>query len=546
MSIKFPARRLVSQEDSALVQRPDVPRSKFTGSWTRKTTFNAGQLIPFMCEEVLPGDMLKYDVTAYVRMSTPLFPIMDNQRIDTFFFFVPNRLVWDNWVKFMGEQVDPDSSINYTVPVVTTPVGGFAPNTVFDHFGLPTVGQLDPAGALFVNVMPLRAYNLIYNQWFRDENLQNSAYFTKADSDVGAPATNYSLRYRAKSADYFTSCLPWPQKFTAPTVPLGGNAPVGGIGFYDGEPAVNSGNAHFRVSDNSTPIFNYYKSSADGTNAYIYADAIAVGGGNYRPNVFADLSQASGVAINTLRQAFLTQQLLERDARGGTRYTEIIKSHFGVTSPDMRLQRPEYCGGGSSPFNITPVAQTAPTENAALGVLGGAGTSVGQHRASYAATEHGYIIGLINVKSELSYQQGIHKMWTRQTRYDFYWPSLAGLGEQAVLRKEIYVRGVPAEDDTVFGYQERWHEYRTHVSEVTGMFKSTTAGNIDEWHLAQQFNPAPTLSGSFIVDDPPMNRVLAGQLVPNNYLSYLADILIRREAVRPLPVYGTPVTLGRF
>lgn len=549
MSIKFPARRLVSQEDSALVQRPDVPRSKFTGSWTRKTTFNAGQLVPFMCEEVLPGDMLKYDVTAYVRMSTPLFPIMDNQRIDTFFFFVPNRLVWDNWVKFMGEQVDPDSSINYTVPVVTTPLGGFAPNSVFDHFGLPTTGQLDPAGALFVNVMPLRAYNLIYNQWFRDENLQNSAYFTKADTDIGAPATNYVLRYRAKSADYFTSCLPWPQKFTAPSVPLGGNAPVLGIGIDAAWASVNNNNT-FRQSDGSNEVWNPWSDTIDADNVPFAIKTAAIGGGSYRPDVFADLSQASGVAINTLRQAFLTQQLLERDARGGTRYTEIVKSHFGVTSPDMRLQRPEYCGGGSSPFNITPVAQTVPfvagEDSSPLGNLGGAGTSVGQHRASYAATEHGYIIGLINVKSELSYQQGIHKMWTRQTRYDFYWPSLAGLGEQAVLRKEIYVRGVPAEDDTVFGYQERWHEYRTHVSEVTGMFKSTTAGNIDEWHLAQQFNPAPTLSGSFIVDDPPMDRVLAGQLVPNNYLSYLADILIRREAVRPLPVYGTPVTLGRF
>jgi len=545
MSIKFPARRLVSQEDSALVQRPDVPRSKFTGSWTRKTTFNAGQLIPFMCEEVLPGDMLKYDVTAYVRMSTPLFPIMDNQRIDTFFFFVPNRLVWDNWVKFMGEQVDPDSSINYTVPVVTTPLGGFAPNSVFDHFGLPTTGQLDPAGALFVNVMPLRAYNLIYNQWFRDENLQNSAYFTKADSDIGAPATNYTLRYRAKSADYFTSCLPWPQKFTAPTVPLGGNAPVVGLGIFPGVVPTGNNSAFYETGTGAAVNYPDFQAS-DAAGTGFAMRSVPAGGGGQRPDVYANLSAASGVAINTLRQAFLTQQLLERDARGGTRYTEIVKSHFGVTSPDMRLQRPEYCGGGSSPFNITPIAQTAPTAGAALGVLGGAGTSVGQHRASYAATEHGYIIGLINVKSELSYQQGIHKMWTRQTRYDFYWPSLAGLGEQAVLRKEIYVRGVPAEDDTVFGYQERWHEYRTHVSEVTGMFKSTTAGNIDEWHLAQQFNPAPTLSGSFIVDDPPMNRVLAGELVPNNYLSYLADILIRREAVRPLPVYGTPVTLGRF
>ena len=265
--------------------------------------------------------------------------------------------------------------------------------------------------------------------------------------------------------------------------------------------------------------------------------------------VYADLSTATGVTINQLRQAFLVQQLLERDARGGTRYTEIIRSHFGVVSPDMRLQRPEYIGGGSSPLMITPVAQTAPTTGLTVGALGGAGTATGQHQAHYASTEHGYILGLINVKSDLSYQQGMHKMWKRSTRYDFYWPSLAGLGEQAVSRGEIYCTGDPANDDVVFGYQERWHEYRTHVSEVTGHFRSGTTGTLDAWHLAQRFLTAPVLGDTFIKDDGVniLDRVLAaGSTARTGFQQYLADILIQRDRTAPLPMYGTPVLLGRF
>lgn len=545
MSLKF-TRRLVSQEDSAMIARPDVPRSKFHGSWTRKSTFNAGFLVPFMVEEVLPGDMLKYDVTAYVRMATPLYPLMDNQRIDTFFFFVPNRLVWTNWVKFMGEQNSPADTIAYTTPQLVSPSGGFAVNTVYDHMGLPCAGQITAGQTISVNSLPLRMYNLIYQQWFKDENLINSPSIRTGDT--GDVVGDYALFRRGKSSDYFTSALPWPQKFTAPTVALGGQARVTGLGIF-GTPAslvsrnVNETNT-FGASTNPWPTATYSSGSSFDTTSM--AIKVAYNGTSYGPQVYADLSTATGVDINTLRQAFLTQELLERDARGGTRYTEIVKSHFGVTSPDARLQRPEYIGGGSSPFNITPVANTSQT---GLGALGGAGTAVGQHRASYASTEHGFIIGLINVKTELSYQQGLHKMWTRQTRYDYYWPSLAGLGEQAILRQEIYCTGTDAEDTAVFGYQERWHEYRTRVSEVTGQFRSTTTGTLDAWHLAQRFTTFPTLGQTFIEDqtDSILDRALAaGATARTTPQQYLADILIRREAVRPLPVFGTPVSLGRF
>lgn len=530
MSYVLPKRTLVSQDDHAMTARPDVPRTKFSGSWTRKTTFDAGKLVPFMVDEVLPGDMLKYNVTAYVRMSTPLFPIMDNQRVDTFFFFIPNRIIWDNWVKFMGEQTNPGDSIAYSLPTITLSATDPTVGSLYDHMGLPTVGQLTGGQSIIVNALPLRCYNRVWNEWFRDQNVVNSA--PAYTNDGPEPfVSDYVLRNRAKSHDYFTSALPWPQKFTAPTVPLGGSANVYGIG-ASGATILGPTSFNSTVSGLAQNYSVYYDTATSNI-------AIQLGG------PIADLSTATGVSINTFRQAFLVQQLLERDARGGTRYVEILKSHFGVTSPDFRLQRPEYIGGGSTPLNITPVAQTAPTTGAVVGALGAAGTAAGSHSASYAATEHGYILGLINVRTELSYQQGLHKMWTRSTRYDFYWPSTSGLGEQAILRQEIYCTGVDADDQTVFGYQERWHEYRQRYSEVTGLFRSTSTGNIDEWHLAQQFTAAPTLGQTFIEDTPPMSRVLAaGSLAAGQ--QYLADILIRRDATRPVPMFGTPVTLGRF
>lgn len=535
--VNLPTRRLVSQQDSAMIQRPDIPRSKFTGSWSRKMTFDQGKLYPFMVDEVLPGDHMKYDVTAYVRMATALFPIVSNLRLDTFFFFVPCRIVWANFVRMMGEQDDPGASIAYTVPVVESGGAGFARYGLADYMGVPTHDQTDGLSPEQVNAMPFRAYNLIWQTWFRDESLDSTAFIYTGDA-VQAESS-YPLRWRAKSHDYFTSCLPWPQKFTAPAIPIGTSAPVRGIGSpTSGVPGTHAG----AVSDVNLGTARNFASAWSTATAVVDDVWFDTAGG-----VYADLSASTGVSINTLRQAFLVQQLLERDARGGTRYTELVRSHFGVISPDARLQRPEYLGGGQTPIMLTPIAQTAPTAGVPLGALGAAGTATGSHQASYAATEHGYIIGLLSVKAELSYMQGLWKMWTRSTRYDFYFPALAGLGEQAVLRKEIYWRGDPALDELVFGYQERWQEYRTRVSEVAGAFKGgvDAAGALETWGLWQRFVTPPVLGSTFIQDNAPMTRVLAAGASAVDQM-FLGDFLINREAVRPIPMYGTPVLLGRF
>lgn len=544
--VNLPQRKLVSQEDSSIIKRPELPRSRFTGTFTRKMPLQSGLLHVFLCDEILPGDHVQYDATAYVRMSTPLFPIMDNQRIDTFFFFTPSRILWDHWVNMMGEQADPSSSIDFGLPYIASPPDGFAVASIYDDFGIPTLGQLATGEHIDINALPLRAYNRIFNDWFRD---QNSVGSRPVHTDDGPdPYTDYGLRNRAKSHDYFTTALPWPQKFTAPTVPIAGIAPITGIGKAD-ITSVQTGPVPAGETDDyesgSAQIYAKYANFTTAAAGTMVAEIVGPDShGFYYPAIYADLSQATGVAINTFRQAFMIQTLLERDARGGTRYTELLLNHFGTRNPDYRLQRPEYIGGGQSPLIVTPIAQTAPTVDAPLGALGGAGTASGSHRASYAATEYGYVIGIINVKSEISYQQGLHRMWTRRTRYDFYVPALAQLGEQAVLKREIYVRG-SAQDNEVFGYQEHWHEYRTRYSEVTGLFRSTAANTIDPWHLAQKFTSAPALNEAFIADDPPMARVLAAGATAN-YQQYLADIMIRRNIVRVMPAFSTPVGLGRF
>lgn len=527
----LPQRKLVSQDDAAMIARPDVPRSKFSGSFSVKFTFDAGLLIPFHVEEVYPGDHFKYEFTPFVRTSTPLFPIMDSQRIDIHCFFVPNRILWADWVKLMGEQANPGDSIAVTVPQVTSTGNGFAVGSVGDYFGLPTVGQ--PAAILSVSCFPFRAYNLVYNTWYRDENLINSATFNTGSG--AASEASYPLRRRAKSHDYITSCLPWPQKFTAPQIA----SPVTGLGVGPTvSPTGLAGNLQETPSSvyptGVKPVTDYYSTLA-GDDFWMESDGVT-------PQVFAQMD------VNVFRQAMQVQVFLERMARGGTRYTEITENIFGVRNPDARLQRPEFIGGGSTPLQFTPIAQTAPTTSGSqlgVGALGAAGTAVGNNKASYAATEHGLILCIMSVKSELSYSQGVHKMWDRRTLYDFYNPAFAGLGEQAVLRREIYATGQSANDDVVFGYQERWHELRTVYSSVRGLFRPTAAGNIDEWHLSQQFGSAPTLGQTFIEDSPPMTRVLAAGAAANG-MQYLADVHIRREAVRPLPLYGTPVGLGRF
>lgn len=530
----FGTRRLMSQDDASMIARPDIPRSKFQGSFSIKLTFDAGYLIPFHVEECYPGDHMKFRFTPFVRTSTPLFPIMDSQRIDVHCFFVPNRLTWTNWVKMMGQQDAPGDSIAFTVPKCTSTGNGFAVGGVGDYMGLPTVGQC--VAPLVVNRLPFTGYNLIYNTFYRDENLIPSVANTVSDSGTGESA--YVLRRRAKSHDYFTSCLPWPQKFTAPSIP----SPVVGIG--PEVPASPLGAGPYAARETLSP-------TNMNTGSQIYADAFSSSVDNYLINADPTLGNPLIFAqtdVNLFRQAMQVQVFLERMARGGTRYTEITENIFGVRNPDARLQRPEYIGGGSTPLQFTPIAQTAPTTSGSqlgVGALGAAGTAVGNNTASYAATEHGFIICILSVKSELSYSQGVHRMWDRNNLYDYYNPAFAGLGEQAVKRREIFATGQAANDDVVFGYQERWHELRTHVSSVRALFRPTSAGNIDEWHLSQQFTPAPTLGQTFIEDTPPMTRVFAAGSAANG-MQYLADIHVQAEMVRPLTMYGTPDGLGRF
>lgn len=553
-------RRLVSQEDSSIIERAKVPRSKFINQWTRKTTFDAGLLIPFLVEEVLPGDHTKYRITPYVRLSTPLFPIFDNQRVDIHVFFTPNRLVWSNWTAFMGEtdpSADPVPLDTHVVPYCRNSPG-YLIGSIFDHMGLPTEEQAPgELGARFYKhtSLPLRAYNLIINNWYRDQNLIQPTLVPLTDGEDTAPANLYTLFRRAKSHDPFTAALPFPQKFIGPTIPLGGLAPITGIGVVEnsvpdtgpgvGLPMQETGqptNTTYDFSfNNADPAASFYIKMLDGSAA----DATNT------PQIFANLGEASGISINTLREAWLVQSMLEKDARGGTRYIELIRNHFGVRSPDSRLFRPEYIGGGNTPLSITPIAQTAPGTESVVGALGAAGTAVGTATASYAATEHGWIIGLISVKTELSYFQGLHKKWTRWTRHEHYFPTLAGLGEQAILNREIYCVGDvilddPTEQDAqVFGYQERFWEYRQHTSEVTGMLKSNITGTLDMWHLAQWFDALPTLDQDFIRDNPPMARVLAAGPEAEGQ-QYLADIMISAELTRALPTFGTPVNLARF
>lgn len=541
----MPARDLVTQDSNALVPTQRIPRSRFLGRKSRITSFNQGELIPIHLDELVPGDHVRYTIHPFVRINTPVFPFFSNFRVDTHAFVCPYRLVWDNWERFMGAQDNPADSINYTCPYVDSPASGFDVGSLWDHFGIPTVGQVAGGGTTRINAFFSRMYNLVYNTWYRNENLINSAV---VDKDDGPDTyTDYVIRTRAKSHDYFTDALPWAQKFTAPTVPLGTRANVLGIGT---DLALTGGGPYNSYQSDGTlhtPNPASYNGATGQTPAGVnWIMNQQVIGGNYYPDIYADLSTAAGISINTLRQAWMVQELLESNARAGTRYIEIIKEQFRTISPDYRLQRPEYIGGGQSPLNISPVAQTAPTTGLSVGALGGAGVSTAQHTASYAATEHCLVMILISVKSELAYQQGVHRMHRRQTRYDFYTPLLAGLGEQAILRNEIYHRG-DSNDETVFGYAPRWDEYRQMYSDVTGRMRSTAANTIDPWHAAQKFTSAPTLNSAFNDDTAPMDRILAaGSTAGSNSMQFLADILIDRDITRPIPMYGIPATLGRM
>jgi hypothetical protein len=517
----------VMKHEFSRVPQAEIQRSTFNRSHGLKTTFDAGYLVPIFVDEVVPGDSFNLKAHGFGRLATPIYPVMDNLYVETFFFFVPNRLIWDNWEKFNGAQDNPGDSTSYLVPQLTLGSGvSLAGDSLFDYMGLPT-----GVNGIAFNNLHGRAYNLCYNEWFRDENLQDSVTVDKGDGPDNI--SDYTLLKRGKRHDYFTSCLPWPQKGDAVNLPLGGNAPIAGPAqFRETSDPVRTG----ILRTGATGAFVELSGAHNFLSPLEASNDVTTG-------MYADLANATAATINQLREAFQIQRLYERDARGGTRYTEILQSHFGVTSPDARLQRPEYLGGGKTPVSMQPIPQTSSTDaTSPQGNLSAMGTvGIQGHGFSKAFVEHGVIIGMACVFADLTYQQGMNRMWSRRDRWDFYWPALAHLGEQAVLNEEIYTQGTSADQD-VFGYQERYAEYRYKPSQITGKMRSNASGSLDVWHLSQDFSSVPVLNASFIEENPPIDRVVALPSEPDLLFDWYFDM----KCTRPMPTYSVPGLIDHF
>ena len=525
------------------VPRAEIQRSTFDRSFGHKTTFDAGELIPIYSDEMLPGDTFSCNLTAFARLATPIHPTMDNAFMDTQFFAVPIRLLWDDFEEFMGEtktytasgssRLDetPDFTVAAPVaPTITAGGTGEAEGSLADYLGVPT----KTAGLIF-SALWHRAYTLVWNDWYRDENLQKPATL---DTTSGTDSTAYAVLNRGKRHDYFTSALPWPQKGADVTLPLGTSAPITGIGKFTQTFETVSG-SFYETDGSGTTTYakSAYTDNVSGNNNNLFAIEEDPDNSGF-PNIKADLSTATAATINQLRLAFATQKFLERQARSGSRYIEVIKGHFNVTSPDARLQRPQYLGGGSSPVNISPVAQTSSTDaTTPQGNLSAIGTSVlSGHSFTYSATEHCILIGLVSVRTALTYQQGLNRMFSRSTIYDYYWPTLSTIGEQAVLNKEIYAQGTSVDDD-VFGYQERYGEYRYKPSLVTGRFRSNATTSLETWHYAQDYSALPVLGQSWIQQGKAnVQRTLAVAAEPQ----FIFDSLFKLRCTRPMPVTSVP------